>query len=319
MAASNPDSLHRELRSQSGPVAELLDEVYLNLSESERATLPSRDVGPYIDYLIEHAQRNLPRFAEKLAQTIERVYRTYTSGPRFILDYLRTNRARDAALFLDRDGQLISLIGFSWERDKSAPYETRMKGYDFYEVLTGPLSGKTFTPEERPIAIPPVYRSGIVSSVAGAASLISTLPPSVTKSATVLKVFLCHASQDKEKVRDLFHRLKDNELDPWLDEENILPGHDWDSEIVKAVRSCDVFLVCLSQASTTKRGYVQKEIRRALDVAEEIPDGRVFIIPVLLEQCAVPERLRRWQWVDITQEQGYAKLIKSLSAITVDG
>ena len=50
-----------------------------------------------------------------------------------------------------------------------------------------------------------------------------------------LKVFLCHASGDKPAVRNLYHRLRADGIDPWLDEENLLAGHDWQLEIPKAV------------------------------------------------------------------------------------
>ena len=43
-----------------------------------------------------------------------------------------------------------------------------------------------------------------------------------------LKVFLCHASQDKPIVRDLYQRLSaEGWIGPWLDEEKLLPGQDW--------------------------------------------------------------------------------------------
>ena len=32
-----------------------------------------------------------------------------------------------------------------------------------------------------------------------------------------------------------------------------------------------------------------------------------------LEQCDVPERLRRWQWVDLYEENGYQRLILALN------
>jgi hypothetical protein len=38
----------------------------------------------------------------------------------------------------------------------------------------------------------------------------------------------------------------------------------------------------------TKEGYVQREIRRAIEVAEEKPEGTIFIVPVKLEECDVP-------------------------------
>jgi len=40
-----------------------------------------------------------------------------------------------------------------------------------------------------------------------------------------LKVFLCHASQDKPVVRELYQRLlAEDWIEPWLDEEKLLPG-----------------------------------------------------------------------------------------------
>ncbi len=127
-----------------------------------------------------------------------------------------------------------------------------------------------------------------------------------------LKVFLCHASGDKEKVRDLYKRLTAEGVDAWLDQEKLLPGQDWRMEIPRAVREADVVVICLSKNSITKEGYVQKEINFALDIAEEKPEGTIFLIPARLEDCVVPERLNRWQWVDLYDENGFVKLLRSL-------
>jgi formylglycine-generating enzyme required for sulfatase activity len=127
-----------------------------------------------------------------------------------------------------------------------------------------------------------------------------------------LKVFLCHASGDKPAVRELYRRLRAAGFDPWLDEEKLLPGEDWQLEIPQAVRSSDAVVICLSRRAVTKAGYVQKEIRYALDVADEQPEGAIFLIPLRLEECEVPQRLRRWQWVDFFQEQGYERLLRAL-------
>jgi hypothetical protein len=125
--------------------------------------------------------------------------------------------------------------------------------------------------------------------------------------------FLCHASGDKELVRALHHRLSAEGVRVWFDETNLLPGQDWEREIRKAVRAVDVVLVCLSPRSINKSGFVQKEIKYALDVADEKPDGRIFIVPVRIEECDVPERLRRWHWVDLFSTEGYEKLLAVLS------
>jgi TIR domain len=97
-----------------------------------------------------------------------------------------------------------------------------------------------------------------------------------------------------------------------LDEEDILPGQDWDFEIRKAIRASDIVLVCLSETSANKVGYLQREIRSVLDIADEQPEGSIFLIPVRLEPVKVPERLRRWQWVDLFEESGYPRLMRAL-------
>src|SRR6266851_4793692 len=99
-----------------------------------------------------------------------------------------------------------------------------------------------------------------------------------------LRVFLCHSSGDKPMVRDLYLRLKQDGFAPWFDEETLLPGQDWRAQIGQAVRDCDVVVVCLSKSSIAKEGYVQKEIKIALDVADEKPDGTIFIIPARLNE-----------------------------------
>ena len=128
----------------------------------------------------------------------------------------------------------------------------------------------------------------------------------------LLKVFLCHASGDKPPVRDLYKRLTAEGVDAWLDKEKLLPGQDWRMEIPRAVHEADVVVICLSKKSITKEGYVQKEIKFALDIAEEKPEGTIFLIPARLEDCVVPERLSRWHWVDLYEDDGFVKLLRSL-------
>ena len=129
-----------------------------------------------------------------------------------------------------------------------------------------------------------------------------------------LKVFLCHSSSDKQKVRNLYYNLHADGVAPWLDEEDLLPGQEWEREIPIAVRNSDIVVVCLSQAAITKSGYVQKEIKHALDVADEQPEGTIFLIPLKLEECDTPDRLRRWHWVNLFDEGGYEKLMRALQA-----
>lgn len=128
-----------------------------------------------------------------------------------------------------------------------------------------------------------------------------------------LKVFLCHALEDKDRVIDLYHQLKKLGAAPWLDAEEILPGQEWNFEINKALDESDVILLCLSKRSVSKEGYVQREMRIALDRALEMPEGRIFLIPARLEECDLPQRISSYQWVDLFTASGMSKLVKSLN------
>ncbi len=132
-----------------------------------------------------------------------------------------------------------------------------------------------------------------------------------------LRVFLCHSSQDKPIVRELYQRLNaEGWIDPWLDEEKLLPGQNWDMEIEKAVETADAVIVCLSNTSVTKEGYVQRELKFVLDIALEKPEEAIFIIPLRLEDCNPPRRLRLWQYADYFPASGrevaYKRLLASL-------
>lgn len=127
-----------------------------------------------------------------------------------------------------------------------------------------------------------------------------------------LKAFLCHASADKPEVKKLYRALKDEGFDPWLDAVNLMPGEDWEAEIAAAVKASHVVIVCLSQTAVTKAGFVQKEIKMALDVADLQPEGNIFVIPTRIENCTVPDRLSKWHWVDLYEDGGYQKLVAAL-------
>lgn len=131
-----------------------------------------------------------------------------------------------------------------------------------------------------------------------------------------LRVFLCHSSNDKPTVRELYRQLSaEGWLDVWLDEEKLYPGQDWNLEIEKAVEAADAILVCLSNNSITKEGYVQRELRIVLDYADYKPEGTLYLIPIRLEVCDPPRRLRPWQYADYFEkdrDRAYQRLLVSL-------
>jgi hypothetical protein len=134
------------------------------------------------------------------------------------------------------------------------------------------------------------------------------------------RIFLAHAAEDKDRVRELHARLQAEGFEPGLDEIDLLPGQDWQLEITTAIRESKIFIACLSKRSVLKQGYVQKEFRLALSSYAEKPPGTTYLIPLRLDQCEVPNlqnsdlgvKLRNIQWLDYWKSDGFERLVTAI-------
>ncbi len=127
-----------------------------------------------------------------------------------------------------------------------------------------------------------------------------------------LKVFLCHAKDDKAKVQKFYDYLQKHGVSVWFSAVDLLPGQDIRLEIPKAVNTSDAIIVCLTKNSVDKEGYIQTEIRLALEKSYQMPEGRIFLIPARLEDCEIPYSMNRYQYVDLFEPSGYSRLMKAL-------
>jgi hypothetical protein len=139
----------------------------------------------------------------------------------------------------------------------------------------------------------------------------SPAPPRVSVPAPA-RIFLSYARPDREKVENLYRRLSGAGFHPWMDTHDLLPGEVWKRAIRKAIRDSDFFLACLSPQSVSKRGVIQKEIKGALEVWEGNLVSDIYLIPVRLEDCEMPESLEEFQWVDLFAEDGWDRLVQAL-------
>jgi cold shock CspA family protein len=98
-------------------------------------------------------------------------------------------------------------------------------------------------------------------------------------------VFISYAKEDRRVAERLHRDLKSAGIVPWLDIHDLLPGQHWEIEVEAAIRRCRYFIALQSALSVGKKGHVQKELRRALEIAEEYKEDEVFIIPVRIDDC----------------------------------
>lgn len=125
-------------------------------------------------------------------------------------------------------------------------------------------------------------------------------------------IFISYSREDYESASMIYCHLKDAGYKPWMDKEDILPGDDWERKIQQMIRQSDFLIVCLSSNSISKRGYIQKEIKMALDTAKEIPPGSIYLIPVRLEECNIPDDLSQYHYVDLFKPGGLERIVLAI-------
>jgi hypothetical protein len=128
----------------------------------------------------------------------------------------------------------------------------------------------------------------------------------------LLNIFLCHSHSDRAAVHALWARLQGDGVDVWLDKEKLLAGQNWANEIRKAILKSDLIIICLSQGFNKQPGFRHEELKIALEKANLIPDDEIFIIPVRLEKCDLPDSLRHLHRVDLFEAGGYQRLLRAL-------
>jgi hypothetical protein len=111
-------------------------------------------------------------------------------------------------------------------------------------------------------------------------------------------IFFSYASPDRARVMPFYEGLEKQGLTLWMDVKNLLPGQDWDFEIKRALNKSSFVLVFVSRNSFDRRGYLQRELKIAVDKLDEHLIDDIYLIPILLDDAVdLPEQLKRIQTI----------------------
>ena len=127
-----------------------------------------------------------------------------------------------------------------------------------------------------------------------------------------IRVFISYAREDTQAANKLYNDLKLLGLDPWLDTESLLAGQNWRIAVKDAIRNSRYFIALLSSNSVEKIGYVQRELKEALEALGDFPQSKIFLIPARLDEIKVnDEKLSEIHIVDLFPDwkQGIQKIL----------
>ena len=125
-----------------------------------------------------------------------------------------------------------------------------------------------------------------------------------------LQTFISYSRINQQFAIRLACELKSAGFCVWMDQFDIPTGSRWDDEIEKALRESQIFLFIMTPASIASEN-AKDEVGYAIDHGKRI-------LPVLLEECEIPLRLRRLQYVDFTKKsfnEGIASAKELLSRL----
>lgn len=118
-------------------------------------------------------------------------------------------------------------------------------------------------------------------------------------------IFISYKREDKHLAEDVIHRLKEAGFSVWYDD-RITPHSSWDETIEREIAAAKAVVVLW-----TTRSVASEWVRTEADYAKT--HGK--IVPVMLEDSAVPLAYRRTQFADLThwdgnkQDRNFEKLV----------
>jgi hypothetical protein len=143
----------------------------------------------------------------------------------------------------------------------------------------------------------------VTGTICGSAGVAESTIDMTGETVPAPKVFLSHASDDKDRfVLEFANRLMANGVDVWLDAWEINPGDNPVKKIFEeGLKECQAVILVMSAVSVQKP-WVRAELDHAFVKRVE---GRARLIPLRLDDCAMPECLLTTRWESITDCRRY--------------
>jgi formylglycine-generating enzyme required for sulfatase activity len=121
-------------------------------------------------------------------------------------------------------------------------------------------------------------------------------------------VFISYSHADSQFVDQLADKLKASGVGVWIDKWEIQVGDSITGKVNQAIEASDFLVAVLSRASV-KSKWVKEELNTAL--IRNIEGKNAFILPVLIEECKIPEMLRHRRYANFAAdpEQAFRHLL----------
>jgi hypothetical protein len=128
-------------------------------------------------------------------------------------------------------------------------------------------------------------------------------------------IFISYSHQNADFVDRLALQLVQHRVNVWMDRWELHVGDSLLTKVQEAITGASALLVVLSQASVASE-WVSKEINAGL--LRELEERKVVVLPVLVEDCAVPIFLRDKLYADFRSDfdHGIRMVLESVARVS---
>ena len=140
-------------------------------------------------------------------------------------------------------------------------------------------------------------------------------------------IFISYTRQDLRAVQEMKAGLEEAGLTIWFDMDRLEAGDDYDRKIRGNISRCSFFVPVVSAGTEGRlEGYFRREWNYALDRIQNMAEGAVFILPVVIdatepEKAIVPQRFLKCQWTRLDKglvTREFSRRLRELSGLPLD-
>jgi len=126
-------------------------------------------------------------------------------------------------------------------------------------------------------------------------------------------IFISYANTDRSRVEPFYEWLDTRGFYVWMDSRRLLPGQNWEFEVKRALDKASFVMAFVSANSLDRRGYVQRELKVALDRLSEKLTDDIYLIPVLLDDnFPIPDQLKGLHCIRASDPQCFDRIASAL-------
>ena len=134
------------------------------------------------------------------------------------------------------------------------------------------------------------------------------------------KAFLSYVKENKEIIEKIDLYLTNSDIHVVTDYKNIEGGSNWKKTLQELIEGSGYFIACFSKEfNQREKTVLYRELDYAIEYTKDIPIGRIWIIPVRINECTIPnieirsrEMLTDLHRIDLFPKTAFEKGIKSI-------